>query len=484
MMGLKSDKMKYFKENYQKIPSNTLKNTYSLELKCNRCRKCKSDDYNFSNINFLECIFNVIALEMEIDIESLQVHDDIVFSRNQVIEIKDFIEYVPKFENFNKKLVENLKVDCLKYNCLCFFSDITKPKEFSEIFSKKYILKHFIQYIQYIEKIKELLINNNGCINCLKIGIQSIEKILEVFRNIKIVKKLLIINQDLNYFLDMDSFNILNYLLMGNFETRLNKPGKEPFNLTRIDQYFLNNSPVLEYNIYSIEKKLEKLYEIKQNIPFSGEFLDFLKSEVDRELKEDESILKFHKFNEMLNYILRFTKQKLHNLLTIENEDVFESLVQIITFSLIGLEKLFPLLVDDNIEEIFLDSPSDCIYIHHIVHQQCITNIKLENYEINRIVSLLRFETNKNLNELFPTLKCVIKNSFFYIRINVDIKPLNYNGFSLDIRRLNKKVFDIIDLIRLDSISLEVAAILTFCIQVKCNLKRRGEEKWIKDVIS
>lgn len=457
-------------DHFRRIPSNNAKDTYSIELRCNSCRKCKRQERDFFHIPFMECIFNILALEFDIDIQSVQHDDEIIFSRNKIIEIKDFISNIHYFEDFNEKLHDNLKSECIKYNRDCFLSEITKPREIEQIISKNFFFKHFIKYIQYIKKIRGFLINNPGCQNCLKIGTQSIDKILGIFKKIKIVKKLLVINQDLNYFLNINSFNIFNYILMQDIKQKTSQNGKTPSKLKKLDRYYSNASRVYEYNIYAIGNKQERLYEIKQNVPFSGEFLDFLKSEVDTGLKDDESILKFHKFNDILYHVIRFAKQKLQHLLIVDSLELFNTLVEIIAFSILGLEKLFPLLIDDQIEEIFLDSPKNCIYIHHVAHQQCITDIKLEKREINRIISLLRFETNKNLNELYPTLKCVIKNSFFYIRINVDIKPLSFNGFSLDIRRLNKKIFDIIDLIRLNSLSIAVAAFLIFCVQIKRNL--------------
>jgi Flp pilus assembly CpaF family ATPase len=84
-------------------------------------------------------------------------------------------------------------------------------------------------------------------------------------------------------------------------------------------------------------------------------------------------------------------------------------------------------------------------------------------------------ETDKNLNDLFPTLKCVIKNDYLYTRFNVDVKPLNPLGFSLDIRRLNKKAFDIVDLIHSGTFNIDIAAFLVFCLHSRLNLTIIGK---------
>ncbi|MFX0073082.1 MAG: hypothetical protein ACFFAO_18545, partial [Candidatus Hermodarchaeota archaeon] len=40
----------------------------------------------------------------------------------------------------------------------------------------------------------------------------------------------------------------------------------------------------------------------------------------------------------------------------------------------LNLDKIFPLLIDDYIEEIFLDSPVDHIYLNHQIYGRCRTN--------------------------------------------------------------------------------------------------------------
>jgi len=54
-----------------------------------------------------------------------------------------------------------------------------------------------------------------------------------------------------------------------------------------------------------------------------------------------------------------------------------------------NLQKLFPLLLDDYIEEIFLDSPNDKLYLNHQKYGRCRTDKKFTLKEIDRIKTLL-----------------------------------------------------------------------------------------------
>ena len=67
-------------------------------------------------------------------------------------------------------------------------------------------------------------------------------------------------------------------------------------------------------------------------------------------------------------------------------------------------------MIDDFIEEIFLDSPNDFIYINHQKYGRCRTFIKFSSEEIERIKTFLRLYSGLRLDFLNPSIKHVIKN--------------------------------------------------------------------------
>ena len=141
----------------------------------------------------------------------------------------------------------------------------------------------------------------------------------------------------------------------------------------------------------------------------------------------------------------------------------------------IKINKLFPLLIDDNVEEIFLDSQNDKIYINHQRFGRCKTDLKLTAGEIERLKTFLRIYSGLRLDYTNPTIKFVIKNKFFYCRFAIDIEPLHINDFGLDIRKLNKNIFTIQDLLKNKTLSPLMAGFLYFALIHKFNITATGE---------
>jgi len=195
--------------------------------------------------------------------------------------------------------------------------------------------------------------------------------------------------------------------------------------------------------------------------------------------KEEESFSK-----KIVRNVEDYLSQKISFSKKISLEDLIESLkIQAINFisnkynftksemerlgfytalRIMNLEKVFPLLIDDFIEEIFLDSDTDLIYINHQKYGRCRTLIDFSANEIDRLKSFLRLYSGKRLDYSNPSIKFVIKNKYFYCRFTTDVEPVNFNHFALDIRKLNKNIFTIQDLLKNRTLSPLMAAFLYF----------------------
>lgn len=141
----------------------------------------------------------------------------------------------------------------------------------------------------------------------------------------------------------------------------------------------------------------------------------------------------------------------------------------------LNLQKLFPLLIDDNIEEIFLDSPNDKLYLNHQKYGRCRTDKKFTLKEIDRIKTLLRIYSGKSVDYINPSIKLVLNNKYFYCRFAIDTEPINLNKFSLDIRKLNKNIFTIQDLLKNKTLNPILAAYLYFSVLRRVNITVTGE---------
>jgi len=132
-------------------------------------------------------------------------------------------------------------------------------------------------------------------------------------------------------------------------------------------------------------------------------------------------------------------------------------------------------LIDDYVEEIFLDSPNENIYLNHQCFGRCRTKISFNLVEIERLKTFLRVYSHRRLDYSSPSNKLVIKNKFFYCRFAIDVSPIVLNEFALDIRKLNKNIMTIQDLLKNNTLNPEMAAFLYFNVLRRVNFTVTGE---------
>ncbi|MFX1515022.1 MAG: ATPase, T2SS/T4P/T4SS family, partial [Promethearchaeota archaeon] len=131
----------------------------------------------------------------------------------------------------------------------------------------------------------------------------------------------------------------------------------------------------------------------------------------------------------------------------------------------LDLEKIGPLLIDDQIDEIYLDSSKKNLYIDHSKHGRCNTSIKLTKDEIESFIYRVALENDFSLNKSNPTMKTDFISSLFHTRVTVDIPPLTIEDFHIDIRKFRSNKLRIPDLVNNGSMSLNQARLLIFLIQ-------------------
>jgi type IV secretory pathway ATPase VirB11/archaellum biosynthesis ATPase len=157
------------------------------------------------------------------------------------------------------------------------------------------------------------------------------------------------------------------------------------------------------------------------------------------------------------------------------SENEIESISFVSALHKLKIEKIFPLLIDDQIEEIFLDSPKEKVYINHQKFGRCRTDIKLDIKDIERLKTFLRLYSGRRLDFSNPSIKVVIKNKYFYCRFAIDVGPIQLYDFALDIRKLNKNIYTIQDLLKNGTLNPTISAFLYFLILRRVNITVTGE---------
>jgi type IV secretory pathway ATPase VirB11/archaellum biosynthesis ATPase len=142
--------------------------------------------------------------------------------------------------------------------------------------------------------------------------------------------------------------------------------------------------------------------------------------------------------------------------------DLISNLAELISFELVHLNPLIATLLDDEIEEVFMDSSKSPIYLDHRKFGRCQTSILLTPTELESLKTRVRIEAEQRLDETHPYLKTEIITSYFHVRLSMEISSLAVDEFTMRIRKLHKKIFTLIDLIANNTLSIEASAYLLF----------------------
>ncbi|MEM4700244.1 MAG: ATPase, T2SS/T4P/T4SS family [Candidatus Nezhaarchaeales archaeon] len=204
-----------------------------------------------------------------------------------------------------------------------------------------------------------------------------------------------------------------------------------------------------------------------------------LLSEVIRRLRRTSSYI-YGLVDQRLSLLMELKRKEVVSLLKqlwAEGGEGLEStnLVDIATYKLLGLHKVAPFLMDDQVEEFFLDKPSTYVYLIHTKWGRCRSSVKLSGRDVERIITHLKMESGRRLDYENPSLKCEVVTARFHIRASVDVPPLSADGPSLDFRKLRKKVWTLPELVDNGTLSSELAAYLVLCLFRRRNLTIVGE---------
>ncbi|MBN2229910.1 MAG: type II/IV secretion system ATPase subunit [Candidatus Thorarchaeota archaeon] len=156
------------------------------------------------------------------------------------------------------------------------------------------------------------------------------------------------------------------------------------------------------------------------------------------------------------------------------NENTRTRLSQIAAHQRNVLGPLFPLLMDESIEEIYLDRPRSTIYFDHQELGRCNTSFTYNEKDVSRIITFMRSESNLHLDRSNPSLKMDLDVLGNRLRLSASVPPLSLEGVHLEIRRARRKPFTLYDLIDNDTITYEASAILLLAIASRLNITITG----------
>jgi len=151
-------------------------------------------------------------------------------------------------------------------------------------------------------------------------------------------------------------------------------------------------------------------------------------------------------------------------------KDKLKKIKTYIAFFVMGIDSFYPLLIDSNIQEIYIDSEWTNPYLDHFKYGRCIVNHKFSLTELKRLVNLAVLNGNLRLSEKTPSIKTELITDYFQIRITIDTPPITQSSYALDIRRAKKKIITVTELLNQNVLSLEALTLLYFLMKHKVNI--------------
>ena len=137
---------------------------------------------------------------------------------------------------------------------------------------------------------------------------------------------------------------------------------------------------------------------------------------------------------------------------------------------ILGHGPLERLLADDTVTEIMVNGPAD-IWIER-KGKLIPTSVRFaDESHLRRIINKMVAEVGRRIDESVPMVDARLPDGS---RVNAVIPPLSLSGPLVTIRKFSKDRWDLEDLVRKDSLSLETADFLRRCVEAELNILVSG----------
>ncbi len=157
------------------------------------------------------------------------------------------------------------------------------------------------------------------------------------------------------------------------------------------------------------------------------------------------------------------------------NEVTRERISEIASHHTSVLENFFPVVLDSEVEEVYVDRPESVVYFDHHRLGRCFAGFSVKHSDVSRLVTLLRLESNLHLDRKNPSLKTELSLFGIKLRFSASQAPLSPDGLQLQIRRASTIPFSIPSLIQNKTLPLDAAALLLLAVNSRFNITITGE---------
>ncbi len=130
---------------------------------------------------------------------------------------------------------------------------------------------------------------------------------------------------------------------------------------------------------------------------------------------------------------------------------------------MVGYGIIDQLVKDDKLEEIMVIGPKKPVYVFHREYEMMTTNIEFySDNEIQDLINRIARQIGRRVDISNPLLDARLPDGS---RVNATIPPASIVGSTLTIRKFRADPYSIADLIKMGTVTLEVAAFLWLCVE-------------------
>jgi pilus assembly protein CpaF len=147
-----------------------------------------------------------------------------------------------------------------------------------------------------------------------------------------------------------------------------------------------------------------------------------------------------------------------------------QALIQELCDEILGFGPLEPLLSDPSVSEIMVNSPEEIYVERSGVLEESEVRFRDDNH-IMSIVDKILAPLNRRVDESSPMVDARLPSGY---RVNIIIPPLAIRGPAMTIRKFFNDRFEMADLVRIESLSQEVADFLAACVHARLNILIAG----------
>jgi len=135
-----------------------------------------------------------------------------------------------------------------------------------------------------------------------------------------------------------------------------------------------------------------------------------------------------------------------------------DRLLPFVAYASVGLSNLYPLLIDDDVSEFFVDRESSFAYLDHRDYGRCNSSLFVSRSSMYHLLTFARMASGKVMDYFAPSLRASLKTKEFYVRISADMPPLSMEGTSMAVRKFFAKPMDLKALVSNETMSMDAAA--------------------------